>query len=100
MTHSEDALAAVLARARTRSRLRAATVTAGIAGLATAGVIAYHLPSQAHHKALTNTAVAPARTTAPATIAHSHGDDGGGGSATAAGGKGTGTTSHATSGGS
>ena len=40
--------AAVAARRQGQSRLRAATVTIGVAGLAAAGVVAYALPGSSH----------------------------------------------------
>ncbi len=108
MKPSSDVFSEVVARQRGRSRLRAATVTAGVAGLAAAGVIAYNLPGPAHSKTVsgtTNTAPSAAPTSQP----RYYGDDSGGddGSATipsgsAAGGAAAGgaASSHATSGGS
>jgi hypothetical protein len=45
MNRQPDIVATVAGRARGRVRLRAVTVTAGAAGLVTAGVIAYNLPA-------------------------------------------------------
>lgn len=50
---TQGALSAVVARNRGRARLRAATLTAGAAGLVTAGVVAYHLPGAAHTATVT-----------------------------------------------
>lgn len=101
MKPRSDFLNEVAARERGRTRIRVATFAAGVAGLATAGVVAYNLPSPAHPKTVST--VTPTPGTSPAAVRY-YGDDSGeddGGYATAAGGTAGGSTgSHATSGGS
>ena len=90
----------VAARERGRARVWAVTVTAGVAGLVTAGVVAYNLPA-AHTKTVSGTHAAnPAPSTSPTRVSY-QGDDGEGGSASVSQpGSSGGSTSHATSGGS
>ncbi|SRR6266568_5992611 len=105
MRETRDLVSAIAVRRRGRSRLRAATATVGLAGLATTGVIARNLPAPAVHGTTTGTSkAAQAQPSTPATATRSQGDDDEGrrhaitsGSATTSG---TPATSHATSGGS
>jgi hypothetical protein len=98
MRRNSDVLTAVVARARGRSVVRAVTVTAGVAGLAGAAVIAYELPAPAHHTpsggTLPVSTATPAATHTPAATAW-RGDDGGQVSRSRSG-----SAGHATSGGS
>jgi hypothetical protein len=102
-------LATVVDRERGRVRLRAVTLTTGMAGLITAGVIAYNLPAPAHSQTASSkktggTAATRTSSTGSAGRTSSSGDDGEQTSTatpkTATGSSGGGTTSHATSGGS
>lgn len=106
MRATRDLVSAIAARQRGRSRLRAATATVGLAGLATTGLIAWNLPAPAVHGTTTGTSkAAQAQPSTPATATRSQGEDDDegrrhvitSGSATTSG---TPATSHATSGGS
>jgi hypothetical protein len=68
-----DLVSALVARRRGRARLRAATLVAGAASLAGAGVVAYHLPSVTH----TGTVVPATGTTAGTGAATVHATSGG-----------------------
>jgi hypothetical protein len=114
--HSPDLVSAVAARERGRTRMRAATATVGLAGLVTAGVIAWNLPTPVHSTTTgasgtssQSQATTPTTATTPATATRSRGeDDDGGHTSITSGGTtsaGTGSSSvsagaHATSGGS
>jgi hypothetical protein len=102
----QDPVTAAIARARGRTRMRVATLVAGGASLAAAGVVALNLPGPTHSKTTSVTTPAAPASSAP-TVVYG-GDDGGGGddgyrAATgtqpAAPAAGTGTA-HTTSGGS
>jgi hypothetical protein len=97
-------MSAILERERSRSRMRLATVTVGVAALATAGVVAYNLPTPPQ-KTTANTGATPATSTTPAAPVRYPGDDSGEGQqvaapTTAPGGTATRAPSHTTSGGS
>ena len=66
-----DVRAAVFARQRSQGHLRAVTVTAGIAGIVTAGAVAAILPGSTHASASPHAAArpAPATTRSPASTA-------------------------------
>ena len=66
-----DVRAAVFARQRSQGHLRAVTVTVGIAGVVTAGVVAAILPGSTHASASSQAAArpAPASTGSPASTA-------------------------------
>ena len=96
MTDQRDLTSALAGRERARARMRMATAGLGAAALATAGVVAYHLPAPVHKTAATTvTPSAQPTLTIPASYG---GDDvrSGGGSSVAVGG----STAHSTSGGS
>jgi hypothetical protein len=95
---SHDLLTALVARERGRSWMRAATITAGAAGLATAGVIAYNLPAPATHKVVVISPAPP--TAAPVVVTRSGEGDDGGSWSTAPATRASTTHSHTTSGGS
>jgi hypothetical protein len=98
MNNERELITALAGRERGRSRMRLVTVGLGGAALATAGVVAYHLPGPAHKTAATTTTtVTPSSQPTAATHTSYSGDDGGSSSVTA--GTGAGTT-HTTSGGS
>ncbi len=72
MSHRRsDVRAAVFARQRSQGHLRAVTVTAGIAGVVTAGAVAAILPGSTHASASPHAAArpAPAATRSPASTA-------------------------------
>ena len=74
MSHRRsDVRAAVFARQRSQGHLRAVTVTVGIAGVVTAGVVAAILPGSTHASASSHGAArpAPATTGTPASTAGS-----------------------------
>ena len=74
MNQRHDLASAVRQRERGRDRIRLLTVTAGVASLATAGVVAVNLPGSAH-TASSGTAATPATT--PSAGTGQSGDDGG-----------------------
>ena len=77
MNQRQDLASAVMERDRSRSRIRLATVTVGAASLATAGVVAYHLPGPAPGTAVNGAATTPAAQQ-PSAANQEPGDDGGG----------------------
>jgi hypothetical protein len=76
MNGRQDLASAFRQRERSRSRMRRVTAAAGVASLATAGVVAYNLPGPAHTAAANGTATTPATTQPPGNGGQS-GDDGG-----------------------
>jgi hypothetical protein len=107
MNQHEDLASAVRQRERSRRRMRRVTVAVGAASLATAGVVAYHLPGTAHTAAANGSATTPApqpsaaaNGTATTPAAREPGDDDEGGVITVPGGTANQAPSHATSGGS
>ena len=59
MTDYNDLPSRVADRERARSTVRKVTASAGVAGLVTAGVVAYVLPGSSHHSATTTGASSP-----------------------------------------
>jgi hypothetical protein len=105
MSRPTGAIPARVARERGRARLRAVTVTAGVAGLAAAGVIAVNLPAGTHSKAAGSTTNSGSSSTSGTSSPSDDGSSGSAGSATVLPGTSGGSTSagsqaHATSGGS
>ena len=98
MNQRRDLAWAVGERERTRRRIRRVTVTVGAASLATAGVVAYHLPRPAQVTATNGTATPAA--TQPSTASRHADDDGGGEGITVPGGTASQAPAHADSGGS
>jgi len=102
----QDLASAVWQRQRSRSRMRRVTAAAGVASLATAGVVAYHLPGPAHTAAANGTATTPATTQPsgnggqPGDDGGRSGDDGGSGAITVPSGTSAQAPAHAASGGS
>jgi len=95
MNDQHDLTSALAGRERARARMRMATAGLGAAALATAGVVAYHLPAPVHKTAATT--VTPSAQPTLIIPASYGGDDGGSaGSSVAVGG----STAHSTSGGS
>jgi hypothetical protein len=76
MNQRQDLASAVMERDRSRSRIRLVTVTVGAASLATAGVVAYHLPGPAQSTAVNGTTTTPAAQ--PSAANQEPGDDSGG----------------------
>src|SRR5215831_1911979 len=106
MNGRQDLASAVWQRERSRSRMRRVTAAAGVASLATAGVVAYNLPGSAHTSAAKRTVTTPATTQPSANDGQSgddgrqSGDDGGSGAITVPGGTSAQAPAHAASGGS
>jgi hypothetical protein len=100
MNQRRDLAWAVGERERTRLRIRRVTVTVGAASLATAGVVAYHLPRPAQVTATNGTATLAPAATQPSTASRHADDDGGGEGITAPGGTSSQAPAHADSGGS
>ena len=101
MNQRHDLASAVRQRERGRGRVRLLTATVGAASLATAGVVAFHLPGSTH-TASSGTAATRA-TTQPSAGTGQSGDDGGsdsGGAFTVPGGTANQAPAHAISGGS
>ena len=73
MNQRPDLTSEVMRRERSRNRIRLLTVTAGAAALATAGVVAYHLPGPAHTTAVSGTTTPAAQ---PSATSQRSGDDG------------------------
>jgi hypothetical protein len=96
MNDDRELISALAGRERARARMRLATVGLGAAALATAGVVAYHLPAPVHKTTSTSRVTPSAQPVATLPASYS-GDDGGGSSVST--GTGGGTT-HSTSGGS
>src|SRR5262245_58868338 len=76
MNQRQDLASAVMDRDRSRSRIRLVTVTVGAASLATAGVVAYHLPGPAPSTAVNGATTSPAAQQ-PSAANQEPGDDGG-----------------------
>jgi len=98
MNQHDDLASVVRQRERSRRRMRRVTVAVGAASVATAGVVAYHLPGTPHTAAANGTATTPAPQ--PSAAAREPGDDDEGGVITVPGGTANQAPSHATSGGS
>jgi uncharacterized membrane protein len=77
MNQRQDLASAVMERDRSRSRIRLVTVTVGAASLATAGVVAYHLPGPAPSTAVNGATTTPAAQQ-PSAANQEPGEDGGG----------------------
>lgn len=75
MTPPGDLRAAIAARERARSHVRAITVATGGVALAAAGFIAYTLPAPAHQQATPGNAGTSSGAGTPATSAPPGGDD-------------------------
>lgn len=102
MNKRHDLASAVRRRERGRDRIRLLTVTAGVASLATAGVVAVNLPGSSHTSATNGSTATPA-TTQPSAGAGQSGDDAGsddGGTITVPGSTANQAPAHAISGGS
>jgi hypothetical protein len=79
-----DMLSAAAERQRGRSRVRGTTAAVGLAGLTTAGVVAFTLPGPAHSTVTSKGAASSTGSSSPASAgqsaAPSSGDDAGSGS--------------------
>ena len=95
MNDQRELISALAGRERARARMRMATAGLGAAALATAGVVAYHLPAPVHKTAAT-TVTPSAQPTVTIPASYGSDDGGSGGSSVAVGG----STAHSTSGGS
>lgn len=107
MTDYNDLSSRVADRERARSTVRTVTVTAGVARLVTAGVVAYALPGPTHHSSTTTTGASSANagsaspSASPASWRGESDDGGSSGRSLAPASTGNGSSgSHTTSGGS
>ena len=80
-----DMLSVAAERQRGRSRVRGTTAAVGLAGLTTAGVVAFTLPGPTH-SAVTSKGASPTGASSSSSPAPSSGDDAGSGSSSSSSG--------------